>query len=329
MFQWSEQYVSCNLCGRDDAEVLFTQDQHAFGLRTVLCRHCGLIYLNPRPRASDYDDFYRHWYHRLYPARAAIYGGTLGSRIASAAARHRAEAYAPFLGGQVCLLEVGPGEGSFLTAVQTIRPQARVRGVDLAPAEVDACQRKGLDVICGSVQGLPAEYAGNTHVALFHVLEHTLEPLAVLRQSAHCLQPGGYLLVEVPNILGSWRGLGMIHVAHPYQFAPATLGAMLDQAGFDVLRLEVLEHPLLPSSLRAVARYTGESGGRPGPAAPDVAALRLLFARKLQGWRRELWLARVKRWAACALGPRCSNFLWERTAGRAWRDLLAADEAHA
>lgn len=325
MFRWREQYVSCNLCGRDDGEVLFTQDEHAFGLRTVLCRGCGLIYLNPRPSAEDYDAFYRGWYHRLYPTRAAVSAGTMGGRIASALARRRAQAYAPFLGERVSLLEIGPGEGSFLAAVQATHPQARVRGVDLAPAEVEACRRKGLNVICGSVPGLPAEYGSNTHVALFHVLEHTLDPLEMLRQAASCLRPGGYLFAEVPNILGSWRGLGMIHVAHPYQFAPATLGALLEQAGFEVLRLEALEDPLSPSSFRAVARCTGAPGKPALPGPPDIAAMHALFGQKLGRWRRELMVARVRHWALRLAGPHLTMLLWERTRGRAWQSLLRTE----
>jgi len=322
MFSWHREYVRCNLCGEDDAAILFDQDQHAFGLHTVLCRCCGLIYLNPRPSAADYGDFYRHWYHRLYPARMAFHAGRLGAEIAAAVARRRAQAYAPFLGKRVRLLEVGPGEGAFLTLVQTISPNSLVRGVDLSPAEVETCRAKNIDVICGSVNELRGEYLGNTHVALFHVLEHTLDPADVLRRVASCLQPGGHLFVEVPNILGSWQGLGMIHIAHPYQFAPDTLGVMLTQAGFEILRLGALEEPLLPSSLRAVARYTGSAGEQRLPPPPDLEAMRLFFSRRLDHWRREVLAARAKRWAVQALGPRCSAALWERTTGRAWRDVL-------
>jgi len=321
-FRFTPELVNCNLCGQYDAEVLFAQDQHGFGLRTVMCRRCGLIYLNPRPMPQDYDEFYRHWYHRLYPARAAFNAGHLGSRIVTETARLRCQTYASFLGERTRLLEIGPGEGAFLEAVQVMLPRSQVRGVDLSPEEVGACRRKSLDVIQGTITDLPVAYGGNTHVALFHVLEHSLDPVAMLRQAAECVNPGGYLLAEVPNVLGSWQGLGMLHVAHPYLFAPATLGRILQAAGLQIVQLEVLEGPFFQSSLRTVARRSHEPDCFSLPLMPDVDRVSALFVRKLAGWRSDLVKGRLKRRSLEWLGPRLAAALWERTAGREWAQWL-------
>jgi hypothetical protein len=326
-FRWTHQLVCCNLCGEYDAEVLFAQDQHGFGLRTVMCNHCGLIYLNPRPTEQDYDDFYRNWYHRLYPARAAFHAGQLGSKIVAETARLRWQAYAPFLGERTCLLEIGPGEGAFLATVQAMLPRSRVRGVDLAPAEVAACRNKGLDVLQGSLGDLPAAYGGNTHAALFHVLEHALNPVTLLRQVAERIHQGGYLFVEVPNILGSWQGLGMLHVAHPYQFAPATLGKVLRAAGFQIVHLEPLEGPFFQSSVRAIAKRSGEADRFPLPPMPGVEEMRAHFAEKLDGWRSQLIAGRFKQHSSELLGPRWTAALWERTTGRQWAQWLRHPDA--
>jgi SAM-dependent methyltransferase len=321
-FSWSPESVRCNLCGNSDSAPLFHQDQHGLGLHTVMCRVCGLVYLNPRPRAADYDVFYRDWYHRMYPARAAFNAGKLGGRIAAECARLRSLAYSAFLGERPTLLEIGPGEGAFLRAVRAAHPDAQVRGVDLSPREAGACRRQGLDVLCGRLRDLPAAYSGNTHVALFHVLEHALDPVGLLREAAARLAPGGYVFVEVPNILGSWRGLGMLHVAHPYQFAPATLSRALAAAGFELVQLQILETALLASSLRAVARLGGCAPAAPVPATPGVEEMRRLFAAKLRGWRLQLLAAAFKRRLAARVGPERAARLWERTAGRGWERLL-------
>ncbi len=292
------------------------------GLRTVMCRRCGLIYLNPRPTAQDYEEFYRHWYHRLYPARAAFNAGHLGGRIVAETAQRRCEAYAAFLGERTRLLEIGPGEGAFLMAVQAKLPRSQVRGVDISPAEVEACRGKGLEVIQGTVENLPANYNDNTHAALFHVLEHSLHPVQLLQLAARCVRPGGYLLIEVPNVLGSWQGLGMLHVAHPYLFAPATLGRILQAAGLQIVQLEALEGPFFQSSIRAVAKRSCEPGHFPLPAMPSVETVAAIFAEKLAGWRTELIAARLKRHGSEWLGPRWTAALWERTTGREWAHWL-------
>src|SRR5262249_34374514 len=154
----------------------------------------------------------------------------------------------------------------------------------------------GLDVVQGAISNLPSSYGENTHAALFHVLEHSLDPVALLQQAVDLIKPGGYLLVEVPNVLGSWQGLGMLHVAHPYLFAPATLGRIVQTAGLQIVQLEILEMPFFQSSLRVVAKRSSESKLFPLPVMPDVEEMTALFKQKLAGWRGELITSRVKRY---------------------------------
>lgn len=325
-FSWPRQYVPCNLCGSDDRGLLFHQDQHGLGLHTVMCRKCGLIYLNPRPTAGDYDRFYRDWYHQLYPSRAAFHAGSLGRRIVHEVARQRIEFYRPYLNGEVRLLEVGCGEGAFLAAGREINPGWKLQGVDVSPKEVAACKEKNLDVTCGRLEGVSME--GATHIAAFHVLEHALDPLALLRAMACRLRSEGYLLLEVPNILGRWQGLGMLHLAHPYQFAAASLGKMLERAGFSVILCREIEHALLPSSLRLVARRVAPTCSTehsiPSPEMPSFIEVRAMFRRKLAHWRRDLILGRLVRCFTSSLSPGMRTRIWEHTAGRRWRQLLAS-----
>ncbi len=323
-FHWTKEYVNCNLCGQDDCELVFAHDQHGLGLHTVMCLHCGLIYLNPRPTGRDYDQFYQHWYHRLYPSRAAFHAGQLGGRIAAETARRRCQSYASFLGDRTHLLEVGPGEGAFLIALRNLRPDSTLHGVDVSPLEVASCLRKGLDVFHGHTDRLPPECAGYTHVAAFHVLEHALDPVGMLRQIGSRLQAGGYLFLEVPNVLGSWSGLGMVHVAHPYQFAAVTLAQALETAGFEVVRLEMLEAPLFQSSLRAIARLTDGPVRSLAPAMPGVEEVRARFRHKLRHWRREVMTGRLKRAGSRLIGTHCTALLWEHTAGRQFRNALSS-----
>ena len=44
-------------------------------------------------------------------------------------------------------------------------------------------------------------------VTLFHVLEHLEEPGRALAQIAKFIDPEGWLVIEVPDILAEWRGL--------------------------------------------------------------------------------------------------------------------------
>ncbi|WJW75952.1 class I SAM-dependent methyltransferase [Thiohalobacter sp. IOR34] len=50
--------VPCNLCGADDPITVAHTDKYNLPVRTVICKQCGLIYLNPRPTLSSYSNFY-------------------------------------------------------------------------------------------------------------------------------------------------------------------------------------------------------------------------------------------------------------------------------
>ena len=50
--------VPCNLCGQTNHVEVARKDKFGLALTTVICSHCGLLYLNPRPTAARYQDFY-------------------------------------------------------------------------------------------------------------------------------------------------------------------------------------------------------------------------------------------------------------------------------
>ena len=60
------EYVNCNLCGLDNARVLFGK-KDKFGIaedefNVVECQGCGLLYINPRPSQEEIGKFYPETY---------------------------------------------------------------------------------------------------------------------------------------------------------------------------------------------------------------------------------------------------------------------------
>ncbi len=300
---WQLEHVACNLCGADSPRTLFTNDSHGFGLTTVACENCGLVYLNPRPTAGEYRRFYEGMYERLYP------NAWSPGEAANVSAHRRLAWYRSFLHEKDRLLEVGPGAGAFLDAVRTEFPLAAIEGIEPSPDAVQACRNRGLNVRQGYLQDLSVAQPFNA-VAMFHVLEHSLDPVGLLKDVHDRMSPGGYLFVEVPNIRGSWRGLGMLHIAHPYQYSVNTLAALVEKAAFSVKERVEIEEPGFESSVRVVARkqHFSENSKLSLPA-DDPADLAVMFAERLSGWRRDLARYRVKRTLLRALGPRATRTL--------------------
>jgi SAM-dependent methyltransferase len=97
------------------------------------------------------------------------------------------------------LIEIGAGTGAFAVA-------ARSAGFDVSAIEMsERCcrylsEREGIDAICSdrpleAIASLPPARV----VALWHVLEHLPNPAEVLVRVAEKVQPGGVLVIAVPN----------------------------------------------------------------------------------------------------------------------------------
>ena len=97
-------------------------------------------------------------------------------------------------------------------------------------------------------------------IVLSSFLEHEAAPLPLLRHCRAALQPGGFVLVKVPNH-ASWnrhlrgpRWCGYRWPDHVNYFTPATLRAMAERADLTVARMSWHDRFALSDSLYAVLR---------------------------------------------------------------------------
>jgi hypothetical protein len=282
--------TGCNACGSRKGRTLFPQDRHGLGLATELCLRCGLLYLNPRPTAGAYADFYQHAYESYFPSRARLISQ---QSIPTQTANRRIDAYRTLLPPGSRVLELGAGDGAFLRALASL-PQVEAAGIEPSTLCQNVCRELGGRIVANSLEEMQEPAVPYTHAAAFHVLEHCVNPVETLRALGAQLAQGGTLFVEVPNLRGQWRGLGMIHLAHPMMFLPDSLRYVVERAGFVVEKLEELETPLLECSLRVVARK--QPGIAAEPTAPDLASLESLFRQRLRWWRLERCRYQVQAW---------------------------------
>lgn len=105
------------------------------------------------------------------------------------------------------LLDVGCGAGDNAALLKARQPDCLIHGIThtateaaLAGQHMDRCWVLDLE------ESLPAELATRKFDALLlsHVLEHLRQPALVLARLAELLNPGGEVLIAVPNVL-SWR----------------------------------------------------------------------------------------------------------------------------
>jgi len=148
------------------------------------------------------------------------------------------------------LLDVGCGNGVFLDLAREAGWQGS--GVELSTRHVaTAAERYALEVWHGDLLQAPFDNGSFNAIAMWDLLEHVVDPVAVLRRARQLLAPGGALLVftidttSLFNLVGDllYRASGRRAVRaiellydgrHNYFFTRNSLHRLLDGSGFMV-----------------------------------------------------------------------------------------------
>jgi 2-polyprenyl-3-methyl-5-hydroxy-6-metoxy-1,4-benzoquinol methylase len=237
------EWVRCALCGRDDTKVKFKIRSRDSKLSSVwvngiqhqiddteiivICRACGLVYVNPRlasgPDIATYS----------IEQELAYFEGSRDVRLS--AYRDLVRRLPHWLGRDVqTLLDVGCGDGVLVEV-------ARQAGIESMGSEISDTlirlvrERLGEEaIIPGDLAELPvAQY---DVITLINVLEHLRNPGKMLETSNRLLKPGGITLVHVPNLGGlpaklygaRWHQIEPLE--HFYYFTAKTLRALMRKA---------------------------------------------------------------------------------------------------
>jgi 2-polyprenyl-3-methyl-5-hydroxy-6-metoxy-1,4-benzoquinol methylase len=199
------------------------------------CTGCGLVFMHPLPRREDLPGLYPETYNNFARPSNPVSAFLLGRYVA-----HHAATCRRYLRSGGAVLEVGCGTGELLTRLRA-DGYSRVRGVDVSPEACAIAKRRGLDVMCGTLEELRTEERFDL-IFMSHVIEHVLDPLATVRAATALLAPGGVLHVETPNV-GSldarlWgRHWGLVHYPrHLHLFERSTIRRLLEQGGLEAVR---------------------------------------------------------------------------------------------
>jgi 2-polyprenyl-3-methyl-5-hydroxy-6-metoxy-1,4-benzoquinol methylase len=128
-------------------------------------------------------------------------------------------------------LDIGSSSGAIL---QRFYKQYGCVSIGIEPGEAyrSYSQAQGLKIYPSLDALSAANEAPFDLISMLHVIEHVVDPvqtLLSLRQSK--MQPGGYLLLEVPNLIDHES----LELSHLYAFTKSTLREIVRQAGFRIL----------------------------------------------------------------------------------------------
>jgi SAM-dependent methyltransferase len=234
----------CAWCGSADLVTrLDTPDrlQHKPGhFHLDECTACGHIFQNPRLSLAGLDHYYAEFYEgfgeeawsQLFAAMAPAYAKRMDTLARFAEPR--------------AWLDVGTGHAHFCLAARQRWPETTFDGLDIGEPVEEARRRGWIDnayqgLLPDLADGLPRSY---DVVTMHHYLEHTRDPRLELAAAAKVLEPGGHLMIEVPDPASPWsKRLGPLwrcwfQPQHQHFVRCENLVAALEGMSFEVVSVE-------------------------------------------------------------------------------------------
>jgi SAM-dependent methyltransferase len=176
--------------------------------------------------------------------------------------------FAPYVRPSDAVVDFGCGIGSLLERLDA----AEKTGVEVSEPARREAEARGLRVVSSAAE---LESASADVAISNHALEHTLSPLAELRELRRVLKPHGRIVLWLP--IDDWRAQRRPLADpnhHLYTWTPLLLANLLDEAGFDVQECRVVTHAWPPATAR-LARL-------PRPLFDTVARVWSVLRRRRQ-----------------------------------------------
>lgn len=225
--------VTCILCRSDELQTLSTRCRVGNDLHTAICTGCGLVFTSPIPTSDEIAEYYATDYRLLYK----------GSRLpklkhvfrSGQRALERLQVLSQLLHDDASIVDIGSGGGEFVYLLN--QRGYRIRGIEPDHEYANySVEQYDIDVHVGPVSAplIPPE---SIDVATaHHVVEHLCDPGQVFEDVKNGLRPGGYFVVEVPNVESQYHTPShRWHFAHIFNFNPRTLEMLGRRHGFEVV----------------------------------------------------------------------------------------------
>jgi len=242
------EYITCPLCGMDDTKLVFkrkdlTHQVSEFEFPVVHCRRCGMVYVNPRPTATDIHRFYTDDFYNI----SSTPEQTILEKCKVLQAKYdKIKGMKPGT-----LLDIGCSKGEFMFMMKNKGWTVKGLEFSLKPPNLF-----NLDIHYGDLVTAPFEKESFDLITLWAVLEHVYDPKETLASINRLIKPGGSLVMLVTNF-NSIPARFMRHddiPRHTNMFTKKTITEMLNQTGFKPVKF-YFDQEIFSGSVRGLLNY--------------------------------------------------------------------------
>ncbi|MBK0382081.1 class I SAM-dependent methyltransferase [Pedobacter sp. SD-b] len=231
--------IKCLYCHSERKTKITEIGQFAIPTHVVICKECGLMYLNPRWTPNRYHQFYVSEYENYYPRTSS--DKQKDNRLPQLVANRLYE----FREDQVFenILDIGSGFGDILLYFKNNRfKQANYYAIEPSSVCIDFLTTKNIKVISPTVDNNWNESSKNKFdlIIMRHVLEHLLDPLNSLKKISSTLTKDGLLYIAIPDAYHPLSPLNSYYfrAVHTAYFNKDTIHNLLYKAGLKVVELK-------------------------------------------------------------------------------------------
>lgn len=170
------------------------------------------------------------------------------------------------------ILDIGCGAGEFGNALKSQR-KVEVWGVELSQQAAAEAQTKLDRVIVGSIDDtLPLPDGYFDCIVFNDVLEHLVDPWAVLTKIKEFMQPDGYVIASIPNVRyyenikqllkhKQWKyeDEGILDKTHLRFFTVESITELYTTCGYSVIKIEGIRDNKLPWKFNILNKLLGNT----------------------------------------------------------------------
>lgn len=246
--------VRCCVCDADDdapvgvgTDFEYRTSQDTF--LAMQCHSCGLVYLNPRPCASEFETIYPPDYH-AFDFSEKDFG--LVYKIRSRLEAKRLLELCRDLPPDARILDVGCGDGFHLNLLKKYGAKTwQLEGIDIDSRAAEMAEKAGLRVHLGSVEKLDLPENSFDLAFMIQTIEHVEKPEKVLSAVQKILKPGGKLVIVTDNtdsidfkfFKDAYWG-GYHFPRHWNLFNQRSLKKLAEKTGFGVAEIATIVSPV-------------------------------------------------------------------------------------
>lgn len=140
------------------------------------------------------------------------------------------------------ILEIGYGAGDWLHWMRSLGFDS-LYGYDISDFNEKGLNKAGIKTFSGDISKINIKFK---LIRLQHVLEHVPDPVIFLQNINNILQPGGKIVLVVPNLMSLSFKLFMVHYSslmiphHLFHYSPRSLNKLFIKSGYSIEAIKTL-----------------------------------------------------------------------------------------